>query len=60
VDLDQAVQSGKLPADAANAIKSHLDQEIDMLMNGLRSGNAGFGEAGGLGIRIMFKSALGD
>jgi hypothetical protein len=60
VDLDQAVQSGKLPADAANAIKSHLDQEIDMLMNMLRSGDAGFSEAGGPGIRIMFKSAPGD
>jgi hypothetical protein len=59
-DLDQAVQSGKLPADVANTIKAHLDQEVDMLMNAVRSADGAFGAAGGQAIRIMLNPAPGQ
>jgi hypothetical protein len=38
-ELDQAVQSGKLPTDVASRIKWNLDNEIKMLMSVVRAAN---------------------
>ena len=43
-DLDSALQSGKLPAELARNIKSHLDKEIEMLMSVERPADCGLGE----------------
>lgn len=52
-DLDSAVQSGKLPAELAKTIKSHLDREIEMLMRVVRPADGGLGE---FNIRIVQRS----
>jgi len=52
-DLDSAVQSGKLPAELARNIKSHLDSEIEMLMRVVRPADGCLGE---FNIRIVQRS----
>jgi hypothetical protein len=43
-DLDQAIQSGKIPADIANRFKTKLDEEIALLMTTVRSTTGSMGE----------------
>jgi hypothetical protein len=56
-DLDQAVQSGKLPTEVANTIKANLDREIELLMSMVRSAAGGSGDVGAGAIRIVLNDA---
>jgi hypothetical protein len=51
-DLDQAVQSGKLPADVASKMKSNLDKEMEIMMTMVRATDGAFGDVSLQTVRI--------